>query len=130
MSRRKSIAWAVALATGAAGVAAGPAGAAATPKNATLTAVGGPIFEKNRQVADAQRFNKDVVRMRSGGTLTLRNRTGQPHTFSVVKRSDLPGDFEEMDACFGPEGACGQIAALHGVTEETQDEPPPNLLVN
>lgn len=118
MSRRIPVLpVAVAAATFAAGlVAPAAAGAQAAPRNASLTAVGGAEFKANRYVKDTMRFNRDVVHIRSGGTLTLRNRTDQPHTLSVVKRSDLPRSFRQMEQCFAEDGVCTEIAAAHGVT--------------
>ena len=109
-------------------IAASPASAdAQVPRKATLTAIGGTEFKVNRYVADTMRFNKDRITIRSGGTLTVRNRTEAPHTFSLVKRSDLPGNFAEMEKCFAPGGACGEIAAGHGVTSPEAE--PTNPLV-
>jgi len=114
MSRRRSVLCAVVAASAATVLGAAPATAATPPKKATLTAVGGVEFKANRYVMDNMRFNKDRVVIRSGGTLTVRNRTSEPHTISVVKRSDLPRNMRQMEACFG--GVCGELAAAHGVT--------------
>ncbi len=128
MSRRKPIACAVIALATLTTVAASPATAAAqAPRKATLNAIGGTEFKVNRYVADTMRFNKDRVTIRSGGTLTLRNRTEAPHTFSLVKRSDLPRNFAQMEKCFEPGGACADIAAGHGVTSPEAE--PTNPLV-
>ena len=109
-------------------IAASPAAAdAKAPRKATLKAIGGTEFEVNRYVADTMRFNKDKVTIRSGGTLTIRNRTEAPHTFSLVKRSDLPRNFAQLEKCFEPGNACADIAAGHGVTGP--DAEPTNPLV-
>ena len=122
MSGRKPVTCAVIAAAALTAIGAGPAAAATkAPKKATLTAIGGMEFKVNRHVADTMRFDKDRVTIRSGGTLTVRDRTGAPHTLSLVKRSDLPRSFGQMEKCFEG-GACGQIAAGHGVTGP-EDEP-------
>ena len=128
MSRRKPVACA-AIALGAfTTLAASPATAdAQAPRKATLSAVGGTEFKVNRYVADTMRFNKDRVTIRSGGTLTVRNRTEAPHTFSLVKRGDLPRNFAQVEKCFGEGGACAEIAAGHGVTSPESE--PTNPLV-
>ncbi len=128
MSRREPVACAVIALCALSTVAASPATAdAQAPRKATLSAVGGTEFKVNRYVADTMRFNKDRVTIRSGGTLTLRNRTEAPHTFSLVKRSDLPRSFAQMEKCFEPGGACADIAAGHGVTSPESE--PTNPLV-
>ena len=128
MSRRKPAACALIALGALTTVAASPATAdAQAPRKATLTAVGGTEFKVNRYVADTMRFNKDRVTIRSGGTLTVRNRTEAPHTFSLVRRADLPRSFAQMEDCFEEGGACADIAAGHGVT--TPESEPTNPLV-
>ena len=128
MSRRKSVACAVIVLGAFTTVAASPATAdAKAPRKATLDAVGGTEFKVNRYVADTMRFNKDRVTIRSGGTLRVRNRTEAPHTLSLVKRSDLPRNFRQMEQCFAPGNACADIAAGHGVTSPEAE--PTNPLV-
>lgn len=128
MSRRKSVACAAITLGALTTIAASPATAdAQAPRKATLKAVGGMEFEVNRQVADTQRFNKDRVVIRSGGTLTVRNRTDFPHTISLVKRGDLPRNFDQMEKCFEPGRPCADIAAGHGVTSPEAE--PTNPLV-
>lgn len=90
--------------------------AQSAPRQATLTAIGGAEMVPNRYIQDSVRFNKDAVTIRSGGTLTVRNRTDQPHTFSVVKRSDVPRNLRQLEQCFGEEGICTELSAAHGVT--------------
>lgn len=126
MSIRGTLVCAVITTSAATALAAAPANAAAAPKQATLTAVGGVEFKANRYIMDNMRFNKDRVVIRSGGTLTVRNRTSEPHTISVVKRRHLPRNVRQMEACFG--GICGEMAAAHGVT--SPDAEPTIPLVN
>ena len=105
-------------------VAATPAVAAAP----SLNIVGGGVMKPNRWVKDTQRFARDVTVVSSGDTLTVRNRTkGEPHTFSLVKRSDLPRRMSQMEACF-EKGVCGQFFGAHEVPEG--DGPPGKPLVD
>ena len=127
MSARKPVTCAIVALGALTTIGATPAAAAEAPRKATLTAVGGTEFKVNRYVADTMRFNRDKVTIRSGGTLTIRNRTEAPHTFSLVKRSDLPRSFAQMEKCFEENGACAEIAAGHGVTSPESE--PTNPLV-
>ncbi|MEA2330836.1 MAG: hypothetical protein QOH58_974 [Thermoleophilaceae bacterium] len=106
-----------------------PALAGEAPRNATLKSVGKVTFKANRFIKDSMRFNHDSVAMRSGGTLTIADTSRQPHTLSLVKRSDLPGNLRQMDRCFGP-GPCDEIAVDHGaVNPETGEEQDPTVLL-
>ena len=66
-------------------IAAGPAFAA--PKKNTITAVGGMKVKANAYVQDGQRWDADTYSIKSGATVTLRDKTtdGQPHTLSLIK---------------------------------------------
>lgn len=103
------------------------AGSARGPSKARLDAVGGSSMKPNRYVKDGMRFSRDQVAIRSGGVLTIRNRTPEPHTFSVVKRSDQPRNIKEMDACFEG-GVCSRLFQAHGVPED--GGPPQNPVVD
>ena len=97
----------------------------------TLRIIGGLKFKANRFVSDTQRFAEDVVDINSGGRLTVRDRTRQPHTLSLVKRSQQPRNGRQMEACFG-RGPCDEIAVDHGaINPETGEEQEPTTpLVN
>ena len=115
MSRRNPLLCAAIAASAFSMIAAAPAGAATAPRQATLTAIGGVELKPNRYVQDNMRFNKDRVVIRSGGTLTVRNRTDAPHTISLVKASDQPRSLRRMEACFEG-GVCSELMGAHGVT--------------
>ena len=115
MTRRKPLVWGAVAASALTMIAAAPASAASAPKQATLTAIGGVELKPNRHIQDNMRFNKDRVVIRSGGTLTVRNRTDAPHTISLVKPGDKPRTLKQMEACFEG-GACAELSAAHGVT--------------
>ncbi len=92
---------------------------AATPRNATLTVKGGTIFKPNRFIGDGQRFSPDVTVMKSRGTLTIRNRTREPHTFSLIARSEVPRTARQVENC----RACGPIGQSHGIPPNGEGPP-------
>jgi len=91
-------------------IAAGPA-SAATPKQNTITAVGGMKVKANAYVQDAQRWDADTYTVKSGATVTLRDKSteGQPHTLSLIK--SLPKTPAQIMGC----RACGPLMAGHEV---------------
>jgi hypothetical protein len=132
MSRRK-LARVIVPALGlAVAVAAVAPAAALGPATATLTTTGKTVFKPNRYIQDGVRFGRDVTAIRPGGRLTIVDRTAQPHTFSVVRRGQVPSNLREMEACFSPRGICGKLAVEHGaVNPETGEEQDPTVpLVN
>jgi plastocyanin len=132
MSRRKLTWLAVpALAVLAAAVLVVPAVAGSKPANATQAAVGGVKFVPNRSIADTMHFKTDNVSIRQGGTLTLVDKTKQPHSFSLVKKSEVPRRAAAVDACF-EKGPCGKLAVEHGaINPDTGEEQDPTTpLVN
>ena len=92
---------------------------AATPRNATLTAKGGTIFKPNRFIGDGMRFGRDVTVIRSRGTLTVDNRTREPHTFSIVRKSQLPRTARQAERCT----VCELLGRAHGVPENGEGPP-------
>ncbi len=116
VNRRTRLAAAISLALIVAAVV--PA-VAATPRNATLTAKGGTVFKPNRFIGDGMRFGRDVTTMKSGGTLTIRNKTREPHTFSIVRRSQLPRTARQAERCT----VCEAIGKAHGVPENGEGPP-------
>src|SRR3954454_16333885 len=79
------------LAVGMSGVAVA-ANTAAVPKSVTVKWSRSFNFKPNRFIKDGLRFNKDVYKVKSGGTVNfLFNITDErPHTFTVIKKKDLP----------------------------------------
>jgi hypothetical protein len=132
MSRRKFKRLAVpALAVMIAVAVAVPASAQTAPRTTTLKAVGKVSFKANRYVKDGMRFNRDAVSIRKGGTLRLVDETKQPHSFSLVKRGQLPRNMRQMENCFG-RGPCDDLAVAHGaINPDTGEEQDPTTpLVN
>jgi plastocyanin len=118
----------LALAVVLAAVALVPAGAgsASTPKKARVVIRCKNKFKVNRYFQEGCRFAEDSYKIRAGGTITIDNRSDEPHTFSLVKGSQLPRNLRQAEKCF--EGACGALAQAHGFPEG--EGPPANPLVN
>jgi hypothetical protein len=89
------------------------------PQTAKLSIVGGIQMKAGKFIRDDQRFAPANREVRSGGSVRLRNRakTEDPHTLSLVKRSDMPRTAEQAFAC----EACGSFFEAHQVNEETGD---------
>ena len=127
MSRRKyARAGIAALAATLAVAVAVPAFAGGPPTRVTQPMVGGVKFVPNRMMADTMHFKKDRINIARGGTITLVDRTEAPHSFSLVRRGQVPRRAAGVDACF-EKGACGQLAVDHGfidpATGEEREEP-------
>jgi plastocyanin len=122
----------------AAGIALGVGSAAAAggaPKAATLFIKGAVTFKVGQYEQDSVRFAPTTTTIRSGGTLTIVNRDPAeqaPHTFSIVKRSQLPRTAKQLTACNAGQGICGQVAASHGVNTSgpPTNGPPPKPVVD
>src|ERR1700754_3499834 len=94
-------------------VAAAPAVAAPT-KN-TITAVGGTKVKANQYVQDDQHWDADKYTVKSGDTVTLRDKSTekQPHTLSLIKK--LPKTPAQIMGC----EACGPLMEAHQANPET-----------
>jgi hypothetical protein len=115
----------VALAVGA-GIAAGQHAASSTT---TIKAVQGiPQFKINRYVEDTLRWNRDVYTVKSGGTLHIVNDAAQegPHTFTIVKQSDLPRTLNQLFNCH----VCNVLAKAHGANPNSNAPPKYQYLEN
>src|ERR1044072_7957866 len=95
--------------------AAGPA--AAAPKKNTITAVGDMKVKANAYVQDARRWDADSYTVKSGATVTLRDKSteGQPHSLSLIKK--LPRTPAPIMGC----EACGPLMEDHQANPETAD---------
>ena len=113
MSRRITILLAAAAAVSLVAIGAAQAAAPKAPKKKKMSIVGHFVFKPGHYVFDDQRFTPRKFDIASGGHVTLRNRakTEDPHTISLVEKSQLPKSFE----C----AVCDQIFAAHGVNEQT-----------
>jgi plastocyanin len=88
---------------------------AAAPKKNTITAVGGMKVKANAYVQDAQHWDADRYTVKSGDTVTLRDKTtdGQPHTLSLIKK--LPRTPAQIMGC----EACGPLMEAHQANPDT-----------
>jgi plastocyanin len=104
---------------------------AAAPKVAQVNTVGGAKFVPNRSITDAMHFKQDLVVIKTGGKVTLSDRTKAPHSWSVVKKGQVPRNLRQVDGCFG-KGPCDELAIAHGaVNPDTgQEQDPTTPLVN
>jgi len=126
MTRRKIAAGTAGLALVAAGGVAAVGASGAAQDSATDRAV---VKQKwslemkpNRYVKDTMRWNKDVYRVNSGGTLKIVNNKPQegPHTASLVKKSDLPKTANEA---FNNCKVCNSLFEAHGADPNSEEEP-------
>lgn len=99
-------------------LAAAPAVSQA-PNQAKLRMVGGTQMKPGKFIRDDQRFAPRNLAVRAGGKVRLANkaRTEDPHTLSVVKKSDLPKNAVQAFNC----RVCGEFFEAHGVDEESGD---------
>jgi plastocyanin len=120
MSRRITVLLAALAAVALSLLVIGSAGAA--PAKKKLRIVGDLIFKPGQSVKDTQRFAPHVLTVAPGDKVVLRNRskTQDPHTISVVRKRQLPDDFE----C----PACDAIFAAHGEDPNTGE--PANVVVD
>jgi plastocyanin len=131
MKRRKHAGAGLAAVVAMLALVAVPALAATAPKHVTETTIGGEKFIPNRLIADTMHFKLGTIRIQSGGTLTFVDKTKDAHTFSVVKKGQVPRTARAVDNCFG-KGPCDEIAIAHGaVNPDTGEEQEPTTpLVN
>jgi hypothetical protein len=95
------------------------AGAAVTPPKKTIDMKGGPSKKKNAfGIKDSMRFSPAKFAIASDGTLTIKGKTSAkegPHTFSVVKASQLPTTKKQVEKC----AVCLKFFKNHKVNEKT-----------
>lgn len=123
MSRRIALIAALAV-LAAVGVAAAAIGASGSG-SATLTARSGTKVSINKFIEDTSHWAPGTVTIASGGTLTIKEKGGAEHSFSVVKASDLPKTAAAVQAC----KICQKIATAHGA-DPNSNAPPKNLVVD
>jgi plastocyanin len=112
MSRRLTVLLAAAAALSLTALAIGTATAAPqAPAKQKMAIVGHEVFKVGKFAFDNQRFSPRKFDIKSGGTVTLRNKAKSeaPHTISLVKKSQLPTSFD----C----PVCDEIFAAHGPSD-------------
>jgi plastocyanin len=115
------------LAVGISGVAAA-ANTAAVPRSITIKQKAGLKIKPNRYIQDNLRWNKDVYKVKSGGTITVVNTRASegPHTFTVVKKSDLPRTGKQLVNC----RICNKLGQAHGADPNSNAPPKFQFLEN
>jgi plastocyanin len=115
------------LAVGMSGVAVA-ANSAAVPKSVTVKESTSLKMVPNRYIQDGLRFNKDVYKVKSGGTVNfVFNVTDEgPHTLTVVRKKDLPKNAKEMQRC----AICQKLGQAHGADPNTEAPPKFQFLEN
>jgi len=108
------------LAVGMSGVAVA-ANSAAAPSSVTIKESQKVKMVPNRYIQDGLRWNKDVYKVKSGGTINVVANVFSegPHTFTVVKRKDLPKTAKAMEKC----AICQKLGEAHGA-DPNSDAPP------
>ena len=134
MSRRKyaRAGLAAVVAVVAAAVAV-PAFAATPPAKVTQKIVTRTTFKPNRYIQEGLRFKLDRINIKKGGTVTLVDTTKEDHTFSLVKKTQVPTTVRQLNNCFTPKGICGKLAVAHDAIDPSTGEPkdqPGKPLVN
>jgi hypothetical protein len=124
MRHRKLVSAIVVVGAIAAGGSAVAVAASSAPRHTTINAVTSMKVAINRYIQDGTRWQKDVYSVKSGGTITIVNLAASdgPHTFSVVKKSQLPRTVAQITNC----KICQTIASEHGA--DPSSNAPPKFL--
>jgi hypothetical protein len=129
VNHRKTIAGLAgfAIAIGGTGVALA-AKSAPAPKKVTVKEKAGIKVKPNRYIQDEMRFAKDVYTVRTGGVVTLVLNQPQegPHTFSVVRKKDLPRTGKQINNC----KICTKLGKAHGADPNSPAPPTFQFLEN
>jgi hypothetical protein len=94
-------------------------------KQAKLAIRGGASVRINKYDKDSVHWVPGTVVIASGGTLTISNKSpdNDPHTFSLVQKSQLPRTLPQIESC----SVCNEIAHAHGVKPEEHSSGPPPI---
>ena len=114
MTRRKTVAI---VAAAALGVSALGVGAAQGASKNRIDVVGGASIKPGESVTDDQHFTPQDLEVKSGATVKLTNKakTEDPHTISLVKRSQLPKTAKQAFNC----AACNALFGAHEANPDT-----------
>jgi hypothetical protein len=129
MGNRKLVVGAAVLSVAVAGGGvAMAANKAAAPAKTTIKVSQKLVMKPNRFIQDGLRWNKDVYHVRSGGTLHIVNTvaTEGPHTFTVVRKKDLPRTAAQTFNC----KICNKLGAAHGADPNSEGPPKFQFLEN
>jgi hypothetical protein len=84
-----------------------------SPKKATVEMAGRTTFKLNGFIKDSVHFRPGLVVIKSGGSLTLKNKTDEPHTFSIVNKGDQPRSLKDVGNCGSPGTICDKLFSAH-----------------
>jgi plastocyanin len=86
-------------------------GSVASAESGVIKTGGDEMFVANALIQSTLKFIPGPARVASGGTLTWvdADQSEEPHTISIVDKSDLPADIEEVFEC----AVCGEIFEGH-----------------
>jgi|Tabmets5t2r1_1033131.scaffolds.fasta_scaffold29884_2 plastocyanin len=107
-----------------------PASAGTTPA-ATVEVRGGDILEPGQFIKNNFRFVPRNITVNSGDVVRWvdRDRSADaPHTVTIARRSDLPQNIAQLDACFAPGALCAETIEAHDPGSDFA--PPFNIRVN
>jgi plastocyanin len=98
------------------------------PARAKVEINGAESIKPNVYLQIGFHFTPGTIPIRSGGTITLTNNTREAHSLSLVKASQVPHTFKQVENC----SACAAIAKSHGINFEGPPAvgPPPIRLVD
>ena len=102
---------------------------AAAQSGNTIVVKGGTVMRPGKAIIDNMRFTPLRKTVRSGSTVTINNRTAEPHTFSLVKAADRPRNAAQMERFF-ESPLMGEFMQAHQVDPNNEEAPPGQLLVN
>jgi plastocyanin len=131
MSRRKFARPAVGAVVVVVAAAIAVPALAAAPRNVTVKSIGKVVMVPNRSITDGMHFNRDGLTIQTGGKVTLVDETKAPHSWSAVKKGQVPRTLRQVDACFG-KGPCDDLAVAHGAVDPNtgEEQEPTTPLVN
>lgn len=87
-----------------------------------------PKVVVNRYIQDGLRWDKDVYKVKSGGTIHIVNVAANegPHTFTVIQKKDAPRTGLQVMNC----RICNQLAKAHGANPNSNAPPKFQYLEN
>lgn len=125
LNRKLVAAPALGAAAAAVAVASAFGASSAAPKVDHIGIKAGAQIKPGFWIKDNLRYTPYVSTVKSGGTVVIKAGRGAfgegPHTFSIVRKSDLPRTAAQANAC----KACGKIAEEHGVDPSADSSQPP-----
>jgi hypothetical protein len=120
-----------------AGVGVGTAVAATeTPasRRVTISTPATEAYKINRYVQFGLRWNRDAYTIRSGGTLVFKNvQSDEPHTFSILRKNQLPRTKRRLNQCGAEPPATPRYAPCRAIFQAHAPDAqgnPQNAVVN